>query len=563
MILVYPEALFLLVLVVLIVLMKKSKKIALLESVFSKEILEKLEVKRSKYMNKNIKFFLALLGLIFIIFALSRPIILDESQKSKVNYQSFDVAVILDISKSMEANDIFPDRLSFAKKSLDKIMSNMREANVAVIAFTNDAFLVSPFSNDFESVKFLISNLNPNSLSSKGSQIISALKATTKIYESTDDTKKVVLLISDGADGQDIDAISNYVKENDIVLHVLSVGTKKGTTLSDGDGGYLKDKEGNIVVSKRDDKVLDVAKNSGGAYLSLSGDMSKIDWLANQIKVTAQKKEIKKDKYEGAKELFYYSLAIAIFLIFFVLNSPRIPFLVFLLFINTDVQAGMFDFWDNYKAKESYEAKEYKKAGDYYDKIDKDEAIYNKANSFYKQGKYEEALKTYESIESFEGDKELNRLYDIGNSYAKLKKIDEAISSYENALKIKDDEDTKYNLEILKKQKKEQEKKNKDNQKQKDNKKKDNKDKNNQDKEKNKNNDKNQENKEDNQKKSDEKEKTKDEQQNSSQQTKQDDKKISEIEAKKWEKKMKNRDFATKPVKLQQAQGNNKNEINW
>jgi len=565
MILVYPEALFLLVLVVLIVFLKKSKKIALLESVFSKEILEKLEVKRSKYMNKNIKFILALLVLIFIIFALTRPIILDESQKGEVNYQSFDIAVILDISKSMEANDVFPDRLSFAKKSLDKIMSNMREANIAVIAFTNDAFLVSPFSNDFESVKFLVSNLNPNSLTSQGSQIISALRATTKIYESTNEKKKVVLLISDGADGQDIEGISKYIKENDIVLHVLSIGTKKGTTLSDGNGGYLKDKDGNIVVSKRDDKVLEIAKSSGGAYLSLSGDMTKIDWLANQIKATAQKKEVKKDKYEGAKELFYYPLAVALFCVFFVLNSPRIPFLIFLLFINTDVNAGMFDFWDNYKAKESYEAKEYKKAGEYFGKIDKDEAIYNKANSLYKQEKYEEALKTYESIESFKGDKELKRLYDVGNSYAKLKKVDEAIKSYEEALKIKDDEDTKFNLELLKKQKQEQKKKNKDDKQENDNKDKNNKDKNKKDKEEKKKNDKNQENKEDSQKKSNEKDNNekKEEKQNSSQQAKQEDKKISETEAKKWEKKMKNRDFTTKPVKLQKAQGSNKNEINW
>lgn len=577
MILVHPEALFLLVLVVLILFLKKSKKLVLLEHVFSKEILEKLEVKSSKYINKNIKFFLAILALVCMIVALSRPILLDKSEGQEVSYQSFDIAVVLDISKSMEAKDVFPDRLSFAKKSLDKIMSNMREANVAVIAFANDAFLVNPFSNDFDSIKFLLSNLNANSLSSKGSQIISALKATSKIYESTDDKKKIVLLISDGADGQDIDEISKYVKNNDIVLHVLSIGTKKGTSLSDGEGGYIKDKNGNIVISKRDDKVLDIAKSSGGAYLSLSGDMSKIDWLANQIKATAQKKEIKKDKYAGAKELFYYPLAIALFLIFFVLNSPRIPFLVFLLFINTNAKAGLFDFWDTYKANESYKAKEYEKAGNYFSKIDKDEAIYNKANALYKQKKYKEALKAYESIESFEGDKELKRLYDVGNSYAKLKKIDEAIKSYEEALKIKDDEDTKYNLDLLKKQKKQQKKQqNKDK-----NKKNKQKDKNKQNKDKSKKNkdekNKNSKNKKDkdqdkNKKETDKKnskEKKQDEakkngtKQKNSQTNQKKDKKISETEAKKWEKKMKNREFTTKPVKLQKAQGSNKNEISW
>ena len=573
MILVYPKALFLLVLVALILFLKKSKKLVLLENVFSKEILEKLEVKSSKYINKNIKFFLALLALVFMIIALSRPILLDKTEGQEVSYQSFDIAVVLDISKSMEAKDVFPDRLTFAKKSLEKIMSSMREANMAVIAFANDAFLVNPFSNDFDSIKFLLSNLNANSLSSKGSQIISALKATSKIYESSQEKKKIVLLISDGADGQDIDGISKYVKDNNIVLHVLSIGTKKGISLSDGEGGYIKDKNGNIVISKRDDKVLDIAKGSGGAYLSLSGDMSKLDWLANQIKVTAQKKEIKKDKYEGAKELFYYPLAMALFLVFFVLNSPRIPFLVFLLFINTNAKAGLFDFWDSYKANESYKAKEYKKAQNYFSKIDKDEATYNKANSLYKQKKYKEALKAYESIESFKGDKELKRLYDIGNSYANLKKTDEAIKSYEKALKIKDDEDTKYNLELLKKQKKQQKKqknkKNKDKKKQNQDKKNNQKEKNKQNKDdKNKSNkDKKEDKKKDGKKKSEKKKKNKGKkkegEQKSPQQAQKQEKKISETEAKKWEKKMKNRDFTTRPVKLQKAQGSNKNEISW
>lgn len=573
MILVYPKALFLLVLVALILFLKKSKKLVLLENVFSKEILEKLEVKSSKYINKNIKFFLALLALVFMIIALSRPILLDKTEGQEVSYQSFDIAVVLDISKSMEAKDVFPDRLTFAKKSLEKIMSSMREANMAVIAFANDAFLVNPFSNDFDSIKFLLSNLNANSLSSKGSQIISALKATSKIYESSQEKKKIVLLISDGADGQDIDGISKYVKDNNIVLHVLSIGTKKGISLSDGDGGYIKDKNGNIVISKRDDKVLDIAKSSGGAYLSLSGDMSKLDWLANQIKATAQKKEIKKDKYEGAKELFYYPLAMALFLVFFVLNSPRLPFLVFLLFINTNAKAGLFDFWDSYKANESYKAKEYKKAQNYFSKIDKDEATYNKANSLYKQKKYKEALKAYESIESFEGDKELKRLYDIGNSYANLKKTDEAIKSYEKALKIKDDEDTKYNLELLKKQKKQQKKqknkKNKDKKKQNQDKKNNQKEKNKQNKDdKNKSNkDKKEDKKKDGKKKSEKKKKDKGKkkegEQKSPQQAQKQEKKISETEAKKWEKKMKNRDFTTRPVKLQKAQGSNKNEISW
>lgn len=566
MIFVYPTVLFLLIIVFVLLFFKKSKKMMSLERVFSADMLEKLEIKTSNILGKNSKFYLSLLVLTLMIIALARPVLLDDKKTSEVHYESFNLAVVLDISKSMQAKDVFPNRLDFAKKSLNQIFSYMSEANIAVIAFANDAFLVSPFSNDFQSIEFLLSNLNPNSLSSQGSKIISSLQASQKIYESTDDEKKVVLLISDGADGAKTDEILQYVKENNFVLHVLNIGTKKGTTLEDDAGGYIKDKDGNIVISKRDDSIAKVSQQSGGTFLTLTNDMSKLSWLSEQIKATVDKKPTKKDKFEGAKELFYYPLSLALFFIFFVLNSPRIPFLMLVLALNTNLKADMLDFWQTYKANESYEQKDFKQAQEHFSKIDKDEALYNKANSLYKQKKYEEALSGYKSIESFEGEKELQRLYNMGNSYANLKKTDEAIKAYEDALKIKDDEDTKYNLDLLKKQKKDkQDKNNKDkdkNKKDKDEKQK--KDKNKQDKQDKENKDKQNKGKQDKSKENseDKQEKNKSEQ-NEAQDAKHEEKKISEAEAKKWEKKMKNRDFTTRPVPLQKSERSNTNEITW
>ncbi len=125
------------------------------------------------------------------------------------------------------------------------------------------------------------------------------------------------------------------------------------------------------------------------------------------------------------------------------------------------LNAGIFDFMDIKKAKEAYEKKDYQKAAAYYEKLAKDgdaNALFNLADSYYKAGEYKKALENFQKV----NDKKLEfkKLHNMGNTYARLGKIDEAIGSYEKALKIKEDEDTRFNYELLKKKKERQKKKN-------------------------------------------------------------------------------------------------------
>lgn len=555
---VYPWVLVLLFVVFLFYRAKSSSKI---EQVFSKEILEKLEF--NSFKRRNLKFYLLVISFVLMVIALARPVMLSD-EKQEVNQKSFNFVIALDISKSMEADDVFPTRLKFAKKSIYEVMKRVPEANIAVIAYANDAFLVSPFSNDFKSIKFLLENLDSDSLSSKGSQILSALKATSRVFDSTEDKIKTLLLVSDGADGRDLDKIQEYIKKNSIRLYALSIGTKKGTTLSDGNGGFIKDKNGNIVISKRDDSLIKVL--NGGTYLSSTGELDKLGWLVEKLKTQAYKKDVKRDKFDGAKELFYYPLAVSLFLIFFAFNSIRVPFLLVLLFVHVDLRAGIFDFVDIYKAEKSYEQKRYEEAQKGFSKIDKQEAKYNQANALYKQKKYKEALKTYESIDGFTKEMEHKRLHNIGNTYANLGKDNEAIKSYEKALELIDDEDTRANLEYIKKRKKQQQKNQKKNgDKNKKDKKDSKKEKKSSDGKKKKKDNKQKDEKE--KKKSSKGEQKKNSDKKSAQQKqkanpKKEDKikKMSEVEAKKWEKRMDNQKFKTRPMKLKKGE---QNEIYW
>jgi Ca-activated chloride channel family protein len=140
-------------------------------------------------------------------------------------------------------------------------------------------------------------------------------------------------------------------------------------------------------------------------------------------------------------------------------------FIVFLL-LNIYLNASLLDFYHIKKAKDAYVKKDYKSAFENYNKIDNQQALYNKANSLYKMKKYKEAIKLYQNID----DKKLqfNKLFNLGNSYANIKDIDKAIKSYEDALKLKDDKDLKSNLKLLKKIKRQKKNKNKKQEKKKD-----------------------------------------------------------------------------------------------
>ncbi len=235
------------------------------------------------------------------------------------------------------------------------------------------------------------------------------------------------------------------------------------------------------------------------------------------------------------------------------------------------LSASMLDFLDLKRAKEAYQQGNYKEAVKDWSKVDSDEAKFNKGDALYRAKRYREAIDTFKSIK----DKKLQfkKLHNLGNSYANIGKIDEAIKSYEEALKIKEDKDTRYNLELLKKKKKEQQKKknNKSNQKKKQDKNgKDDKNKNEKkgDKNKDKNN-KNRDNSKENNKeqKRDRKDKPQEKQKRDREKMKQSHKKpqpISDMEERKWQKALNKRGVNTLMLPLsQKGEKRNADEKPW
>lgn len=436
-----------------LIITKQSK----IGSYFSKNALEKLSVSNQYFSNKarNITLFLSL---IFMIIALARPVTNEKINDVKSELNA--VVIAIDVSKSMNAIDIYPNRLEFAKTKLLNIIDTSKTEAIGVILFAKSAFLLSAVTQDFTSLKLLINNLNTGINFDNGTNIFSTLETTQKLLK--DYKSKNLILLTDGADNTDFKNEIEFANKNNINVYTLALGTTQGSVIKQEDGNYLTDSKGNIVNVKLNENIKELSLKTKGGYINFSLNNDDINLILNDINSKSKKEIFDDKKYKTYTELFYYPLAIGIFLLLLAFSSfptfsknklSSIVLIYLFSFVNTNLNASsILDFNTIKEATQAYETKDYNKASNKFEKLDSDEyRDYNLANSFYKTNDFDKAINLYENIKSSNNDLEFKRLHNLGNSYAKKNDFQNAITNYENALKLKNDKETKENLELLKK----------------------------------------------------------------------------------------------------------------
>ncbi|MEA3554628.1 MAG: tetratricopeptide repeat protein [Campylobacterota bacterium] len=577
----YPNVFFVMLipLILLIVLILTSKDT--MQKHFSKSILDKLSV-GGKSLNKTTRNGLLFITLLLFIVALSRPVINQKEQDIKQSL--IPIVIALDVSKSMMANDIYPNRIELAKKKLKEIINISKNSTIGVLLFAKNSFILSPVTEDFISLNYIVDNLDTNLEFSNGSNIFAVLEATSHML--SDFKVKNLIILSDGGNDNGYEDEIEFALENKIAIYSVGIATSQGAAIPQKDG-YLTDSKGNIVNVKLNESIKNLSLKTQGGYIDYTLDTSDIDAIITQINSQSKKEELTTKKIKTYTELFYYPLALAIFVLFLALSSlPKIRIksksvnsLIIVAvatvgFIPSKSTASFFEFENIKNATKYYENNEFKEASDEYRKLSTTpQSLYNLANSLYKEEKYKEAIDTYSKIVTTNKELEAKKLHNIGNSYVKSNNLEKAKEFYEKSLKIKDDKQTKENLDIvnkeLEKQKKQEDKKknDKENQKQKDDKKKEN-----QEQEKNKKNKQKDKNSDD-KKKKDEKSKNKnkdgnqkndkkDKNSNNTQKDKQNEQikkeSISDMEEKKWMQKLNKQKT---PVYLQKVKTKNESNI--
>ncbi|NLY03467.1 MAG: VWA domain-containing protein [Campylobacter sp.] len=304
-----PNLLFLLILVPFLYIFIRQKNSSK-KLIFNEEILSKILVK-NQGLSKKVRNLAVLLSLVFIIIATARPII--KGKEIELDSQKIDVIVGLDVSDSMSVEDIYPNRFLFAVNKFNAFLDSAVDKQVALLAFADRAFLISPLTSDLNSLRYLVQNLDPENFTLKGTSIMAFLEAVNSISSSEN---KVVLIFSDGGDKSDFSKEIEYAKKSNITVFVYLSATEKGA--------LFKAPNGDMVALKANENIEKLAKQTGGVMFksSISDDMVKLNEL---MSIKNSSKDLKTTVIIGQIELFYYPLIIAIVLIFIAFFSlPRV-----------------------------------------------------------------------------------------------------------------------------------------------------------------------------------------------------------------------------------------------
>lgn len=509
------------------------------EHFFSNEVMKKLAVSANTLSLKTRNFFFFFV-IVLVLIALAGPVI--EDGEVEVKSKSADIMIALDISDSMLAEDVYPNRLKFAKQKAMDLLKMAPDERIGVVAFAKNSYLVSPMSFDHNAVRFLLGKLSTDSITEKGTDFSALLDVVNKTIKKKG--KKYLLILSDGGDKDDFSAEIAYAKEKNIVIFILGIGTLKGAPVKKEDGSFIK-RDGNIIVSKLNENISKLATESAGVYIQSIKSDSDIKAMLEEIEANTEQKELKSETVRKFIPLFYYPLGLALLFLLVAtsslykkekLSSPLLAIVAVFALFTQNADAGILDFMKLDKAKSAYENEDYNTSqkiySEYAQSSQNTQSYFNAGNALYKQEKYDEAIQSYEKSYFENNVSEANKYGNIGNAYVKQstkESLQKAVESYEKSLEFNEDKEIRENLEAVKKalekQKQEEQKQdNKDKQEE-------------QDKEENKdkqeNQDKDSQDKEDSQEgeKSDEKDESQEKSESQEDKDKSEDKKTAEEQA--------------------------------
>lgn len=253
------------------------------------------------------------LGLFFLLVGLSRPQI--GAKLSKRETKGAEIMILLDVSNSMLAEDYSPNRLARAKMSISRLVDKLQEDRIGLIIFAGQSFVQLPITTDYVSAKMFLNNISTGSIPVQGTAIGDAITTGIKSFSNQSSKSRAIIVISDGENHED-DAVkaAATAAEAGVRVFTIGVGSTKGALLKIG-GDYIKDENGEPVVSKLDEKVLlEIAKEGNGAYIHATDTDFGLDRIVDEIS-KMDDEEFMSVVFEEYDEQFMYFLAIS--LVFF------------------------------------------------------------------------------------------------------------------------------------------------------------------------------------------------------------------------------------------------------
>ena len=269
------------------------------------------------------------LAIIFLVFALTRP--RWGYHWADMHQQGVDVIIALDVSNSMLAEDIKPNRLERAKRKISDLLDMLEGDRIGLVAFAGTAFVQCPLTLDYAAARIFLSAIDTQLIPVQGTAIGNAIKTSVKAFRTQDKKSKALILITDGEDqtGKALSAAKS-AQEQGVKIYTIGIGGEIGAPLPNpaDKGGFRKNQQGEVILSKLDEITLQkIALETGGSYVRTeTGDIDLKTIYKDQIKKYIQRKELKSERRKIWQERFqWFIFAGLIFLILDTCITERKP----------------------------------------------------------------------------------------------------------------------------------------------------------------------------------------------------------------------------------------------
>ena len=275
----------------------------------------------------RLKFTLYLLAFACVVLAAARPQFGSKLREEKA--KGVEMMLVVDVSNSMLAEDFEPNRLERTKYAIGKLFEGLQQERVGLVAFAGEPKVQLPITSDYRMAQAFAKRLSPTLVGEQGTAIGKALQLATLSFSSQSEQSRVIVLITDGENHED-DAIeaARVAKEQGIRIYTIGIGTPEGAPIKI-DGEFVKDENGEMVVSKLNEQMLEqIATSTEGAYVRATKQSIGLDDIVKSIN-EMEKSELSTIRYEEYNEQYQYLLAVALVLLLldnFILSrrNPRL-----------------------------------------------------------------------------------------------------------------------------------------------------------------------------------------------------------------------------------------------
>ena len=315
----HPEALYLLLLLPLIVVLlmyfdhRRKKSLALFGE---KGLVEHLMPDYSSARAK-VKAWLFVIAFALQVLVVAGPQF--GSRLETVKRSGIEIMIAMDVSNSMNAQDVSPSRLETAKMAVARLVDKMVDDKLGLVVFAGRSYVQLPITSDYPSAKMFLQTVTTGMVPVQGTAIGTAIKTCMNSFSQQEDVNRAIIVITDGENHED-DAVkaASEAAQAGIKVYTVGMGTSKGApvpTVAGQNSNFIKDKDGNVVISKIDEVALaQVAQAGGGAYIPANNIRNGINSLLDELN-SIEKKEMEAKVYKDYDDRFQYVEAVVLLLL--------------------------------------------------------------------------------------------------------------------------------------------------------------------------------------------------------------------------------------------------------